>query len=395
MDARHRRERRLPRPGLPPGTLLTDSTAGATTLRAFGFSPESFEEVTITDPSLLRALRDRWPVVWVDVAGLRDAALLGQVAEIFQLHPLAMEDVVDTSQRAKAEPYGEITFVVAPMPRLNEPEFCTEQLSLFVGPGWVVTFQEALPGDCLDGIRDRIRLKRGRVRTQPAAYLAYALLDAVIDAYFPIVERLGDALDDLERDVLDGPRHTHVARMRRLKRELTHLRRAIWPMRDAVTTMMTLDLAFPAEVRFYLRDAHDHVVRLMDIIEMDRSMASDLMEIHLNAVSARLGEVNKFLTVIATIFLPLSWIAGIYGMNFEFMPELGWKYGYVFALGLMILCAASFLWYFKRKGWLEPSPFGRVRRPDAPRGAPVTATGDAPDDPEHPPGAERRIHRPR
>jgi len=366
---------------------VVDATASATSIRVFGFSPEAFEEVTVADAAAIKPMLERWPVVWVDVEGLRNAEALSRIAEIFGLHPLAMEDVIDTSQRAKVEPYGPVTFMVAPMPREQEQEFCTEQLAIFVGPKWVVTFQESQPGDCLGGIRDRIRFGRGRVRTSPAAYLAYALLDAVIDAYFPLVERLGDRLDDLEHEVLEGPHHDQVMRMRLLKRELTRLRHAIWPMRDAVTTMMTLDAVFPSEVRFYLRDAHDHVVRLMDIVETDRSMASDLMEIHLSAVSARLGEVNKFLTVIATIFLPLSWIAGIYGMNFAFMPELQWKYGYFLTLLLMVLCAGGFLWYFKRKGWLDPSVFSTTRARHASPGEDAA--------PEHPTTPHQRNHPPR
>ncbi|MBM4113622.1 MAG: magnesium/cobalt transporter CorA, partial [Phycisphaerae bacterium] len=313
-------------------------------------------------PSEIPPLLSRWTVVWIDVEGLGDADLLRRVGEVFKFHPLAMEDVADTSQRAKVEPYGEMTFIVAPMPHSASDSFATEQLSIFVGSNWVVTFQDAPRGDCLGIIRDRIRHGRGRVRTSPAPYLAYALVDAVIDGYFPVVEQIGNRLDDLEREVLESPRHEHIATLRSVKRELTRLRRAIWPMRDALTSMMTLDAVFSSELRLYVRDAHDHVVRLMDIVETDRSMASDLVEIHLSAVSARLGEVNKFLTVIATIFLPLSWIAGVYGMNFRIMPELEWRWGYPLTVLLMLACAGGLLFYFHRKGWLAPSVFGTERR---------------------------------
>lgn len=339
-----------------------DPASPPTTVRVFGFSPESFEEASVTDVATITPILKRWPVVWVDVEGLGDAETLRRVAEMFKLHPLAMEDVTDTSQRAKVEPYGEITFIVMPMPQQGRKEFATEQLSIFLGPGWVVTFQESPPGDCLGGIRDRIRLGRGRVRTSAAGYLAYALVDAVIDGYFPVVERLGDRIDDLEREIFDRPQHEQIVELREVKRELARLRRAIWPMRDAAMTMISLDTIFSPEMRLYIRDVYDHVVRLMDIIETDRAMASDLAEIHLSAVSARLGEVNKFLTVIATIFLPLSWIAGIYGMNFEFMPELHWVFGYPLALLIMICCATGLLIYFYRKGWLAPSIFGTGKR---------------------------------
>ncbi len=381
----------MPIPGLPPGTLLVDPAAGATTIRVLAFSPESFEERTISDPKEIQPLLSKWPVAWVDVEGLGSAELLRGLAELFQLHPLAMEDVADTSQRAKVEPYGDTTFIVAPMPHDERDAFVTEQLSIFVGRNWVVTFQDSPRGDCLEVIRDRIRHGRGRVRTSPAPYLAYALVDAVIDGYFPVVEHLGDRLDDLEREVLESPHHEQVTTLRSVKRELTRLRRAIWPMRDALATMMTLDTVFSSELRLYVRDAHDHVVRLMDIVEMDRTMASDLVEIHLSAVSARLGEVNKFLTVIATIFLPLSWIAGIYGMNFQFMPELHWVLGYPMALGVMVLFAAALLFYFHRKGWLAPSVFGtghgRRARAGGTAGRPRGPRGDdrSPPHPLHPP----------
>lgn len=362
MKHRRRGARRLPKPGLPPGTIQTDPSSTPTTVRVYGFSPEAFEEIAVSDVGCIAALLERWPVVWVDVEGLRDGEVLKRIAEIFQLHPLAMEDVIDTSQRAKVEPYGDSTFIVAPMPHVLDDEFATEQLSIFLGPKWVVTFQEAVPGDCLDIIRDRIRLKRGRVRSSASAYLAYALLDAVIDGYFPVVERLGERLDQLERNVLDDPKHEQIIELRAIKSQLARLRRVVWPMRDATTTMISLDAVFTSELRLYVRDAYDHVVRLMDIIETDRSMASDLLEIHLSAVSAKLGEVNKFLTVIATIFLPLSWIAGIYGMNFTYLPEKDWRYGYPLTMLLMIGCACGLLFYFYRKGWLAPSVFGTKAR---------------------------------
>lgn len=361
MGSRRRERRRLPKAGLPPGTLVADPGASPTVIRFFGYSADAFEEVTSTTCDELPALLARWPSAWVDVEGLANTDVLQRIAELFKLHPLAMEDVTDTSQRAKVEPYGSEIFIVLPMPRLSPDGFATEQLSIFLASTTVVTFQESAPGDCLGGIRERIRSKRGRVRTSPTAYLAYALVDAVIDGYFPIIENLGDRLDDLEMAVLDDPRHEQVLELRRLKRELARLRRAIWPMRDATTTMISMDTVFSPEMRLYVRDAYDHVVRLMDIIETDRSMASDLMEIHLSAVSARLGEVNKFLTVIATIFLPLSWIAGIYGMNFQYMPELHWTLGYPLALLIMALFAIGLLAYFKRKGWLAPSVFGTRR----------------------------------
>jgi len=230
----------------------------------------------------------------------------------------------------------------------------------------VVSFQATAPGDCLSVIRDRIRTGRGRVRTSNSAYLAYALIDTVIDAYFPLVSQMGDRLEELEERIVEDVDVHQIHDIRAIKVDLMRIRRAVWPMRDAVAAMGTLDRVYGHELRPYLRDAQDHVARLMDLLETDRFMASDLMEIYLTATSNRLGEVNKFLTIVATIFIPLGFIASVYGMNFHpdspwNMPELNWRYGYPFALALMLFTALGFMGYFWWKGWLGSQAFGASR----------------------------------
>jgi len=358
-----RSDNKLARPNLnlPPGTLIIDPQSPKPVLTVFGYSPDSFEERTLAHPDEVKEFIRKWPLTWLNVDGLGDEATLRSIGEIFNIHPLALEDIADTSQRAKVEQYdNRATFIVVPMPHPveHEHEFTTEQLCLYLGEHFVVSFQQTAPGDCLEVIRERIRHKKGRVRTSNAAYLAYALVDTVIDAFFPIVSTMGDSLDELEARIMEDSKSSQIFDIREVKVNLMRVRRAVWPMRDAILNMTNMDQVWGPDLRPYLRDATDHVARLMDLIETDRMMASDLMELYLNSASNRLGEVNKFLTVVATIFIPVGAIASIYGMNFDMeksawnMPELRWTYGYPFALGLMLTVAATFLFIFWRRGWL-------------------------------------------
>jgi len=371
-----RRPRGMPNLNVPPGTLQVEEGSSRPVLTAFGFSPQGFEEITLQDPAEIQSLLTKWPVVWLNVDGLGDEGTLRRIGEIFGIHPLAMEDVTDTTQRAKVESYGDNTFLVVPMPQVHREghRFESEQLSLYLTDRAVVSFQATAPGDCLNLIRDRIRTGRGRVRTSNSAYLAYALIDTVIDAYFPLVSGMGDRLEELEERIVEDVDVDQIHDIRAIKVDLMRIRRAVWPMRDAVMAMGMLDHMYGQELRPYLRDAQDHVARLMDLLETDRFTASDLMEIYLTAISNRLGEVNRFLTVVATIFIPLGFIASVYGMNFDpdspwNMPELKWYLGYPFALGLMLLTALGFMGYFWWKGWLGSQSFSassrgsRLRKP--------------------------------
>jgi len=363
-----RRDRRMPNLNLPPGTLQLDPEATHPALTAFGFSPAGFEEVALKNPEEIRDLIARWPVVWLNVDGLGDETILRSIQGIFGIHPLAMEDVTDTTQRAKVEQYAENTFLVVPMPKTHGDvtRFESEQLSMYLTERAVISFQASAPGDCLSVIRERIRTGKGRVRTSNAAYLAYALIDTVIDAYFPLVSEMGDRLETLEERIVHDVSPEQIHDIRAIKVDLLRMRRAVWPMRDAVAAMASIERLYGHELRPYIRDAQDHVARLMDLMETDRFMASDLMEIYLTATSNRLGEVNKFLTIVATIFIPLGFIASVYGMNFHpdspwNMPELNWHFGYPFALGLMLLTAGGFMSYFWWKGWLGSQAFGAPR----------------------------------
>lgn len=354
---RRTRRRRTP-PGTPPGTLIVDPEASHPVIHVLAYGPEEITEQEISDLRCVRGFLDAWPVTWVNVEGLGDIETISQLGEIFGLHRLALEDVLNVHQRAKVEEYGPYLFIVARMAKRRE-QLDTEQLSLFLGKNFVLTFQEGLPGDSLDPVREHIRKARGHIREAGPDYLAYALLDAVIDGYFPLLERYGEHLDTLEDTIIARPDHDAVARLHQIKRDLLTLRRAIWPQRETINTLLRDQPAFITdETRLHLRDCYDHIVRLIDLVETYRELGSDLMDVYLSSVGNRTNETMRVLTVIATLFIPLTFIAGVYGMNFNperspwNMPELNWYWGYPLSLALMATVAIGQLVFFWRKGWL-------------------------------------------
>ena len=354
---RLRRTRRAP-PGAPPGTLIPDPDSPQPRIRVIAFGPDAIEDTQVSSAEALDRLLGRHPVTWIDVDGLGDTAVLGALGKRFGIHPLALEDVINVHQRPKLEEYDEHLFIVTRMPDRGAQALATEQVCLFLGRDYVLTFQER-PGDCFDTLRRRLHESRGRIRRAGADYLAYALLDATTDAYFPVLERHGEHIEALEDEVLDRPADDVSARIHQLKRELLTIRRAVWPQREMLNLLIRDDSDLVSDqTRVFLRDCFDHTIQLMDLIETYREIASDLIDIHLSSVSTRLNEVMMVLTIIATIFIPLTVITGIYGMNFDpgaspwNMPELKWVYGYPFALGLMAAVAAGLLLWFRRKGWI-------------------------------------------
>jgi magnesium transporter len=291
-------------------------------------------------------------VTWINVDGLGDPKALARLGEHFGLHPLALEDVLNVPQRPKVERYDKHMFVVMRTMRIGDGEVVEEQVSLFFGHGWLITIQERSDGDCFGAVREAIRQGRGRVREAGADYTAYLLIDAVVDAYFPVIENLGERMQGLETAAIDEPSPLVLVQMQRLRHQLLSLRRTAWPMREEVGILAReeSDLVAP-ETRLFLRDVYDHAVQALEIVESLRETAVSVMEVYLSVQNQRLQEVMKVLTVMATIFIPLTFIASIYGMNFEHMPELGWRYGYAWALGLMAATALGMVGYFKRKGW--------------------------------------------
>ena len=291
-------------------------------------------------------------VYWFRLEGATDSEMLRRLGEAFELHPLALEDVVNTHQRCKVEDYGDHLFVVIRLPAHEaDGDMITEQVSLFIGEGFVISIHEGC--NALEVVRQRIMTARGRIREHGADYLLYTILDLVIDNYFPIIEGIGNRLNAIDDQLEVGFDPGQRLAIRDVRADLLLLRRTVWPQREAIAVLLRDDCTLISEMtRTYLRDCYDHTIQLMDVIETYRELCADLRDFHLAEISLRSSEVMKTLTVIATLFMPLSFIAGFYGMNFEYMPELHSRYGYPLTICVMITIAGSFLFWFRRKGWI-------------------------------------------
>jgi magnesium transporter len=342
--------------GSRPGVLVAHPDALPPEIRAMAYGPDTLVEKEIARPEELRGLVGVHPVLWIDVNGLGDPEVVSQVGDVFDAHRLMLEDAVNMGQRAKVERFGDQLFIVLRMPLPGHTG--TEQVSMLLGQGFLLTMQE-LAGDSFDPVRTRVRQASGRIRSMGPDYLAYALIDAAVDGYFPVLEGLGDELDALEDEVFGEADQNTLARLHALKRDLVNLRKAIWPHRDMLAVLQReADDLIEANTRDYVRDAYDHVVRIIDLTEALRDVASDLMNTYLTMVSNRMNEVMKVLTIVATTFIPLSFIAGLYGMNFDRsisrwnMPELGWVFGYPAALLLMLAVAGGMFLFVRNRRWL-------------------------------------------
>jgi magnesium transporter len=346
--------------GAPPGTLVADPGSAPTTISIFGYDAKDLVEQHAANVVELGTAVRSHEITWINVNGLGDIPLIEAVGKLFGLHRLALEDVVNVHQRPKVEEFDDHLFIVTrmlPNPMASE----TEQVSMFLGKGYVLTFQEK-PGDVFEPIRQRLRRHKGQIRDLGADYLAYTLLDAVIDGYFPALERRGEDIEHLEDLVVTRPQQNLVSIIHETKRDLLELRRAVWPQREMLNALIRQEDTFiNGKTKIYLRDCYDHTIQLIDIIETYREICSGLVEIYLSSLSNRMNEIMKVLTIMATIFIPLSFIAGFYGMNFDpkastwNMPELGWKFGYPYAIGLMVVVAAGLLFSFWRRGWIGTS----------------------------------------
>ena len=346
-------------PGTPPGTLtpMEDRPPEKATIRVFDYTEDHLEERTVERVEECFPYVQTDTITWIDVDRIGDVDVVRTLGEHFNLHPLALEDVLHVPQRPKMETYENHLFIVTRMISFKE-ELDSEQVSMFLGKNYLITFQER-PGDCFDPIRDRIRRARGIIRRRRAGYLAYALLDALVDGYFPVLEVMGERIEALEDEVVESPSPATLQRIHEVKGDLLGLRRSMWPQRDAVNALLREETPLIAEeTRPYLRDCYDHTVQVMDVVESYREVASGLMDVYLSSLSHRMNEVMHTLTLVATIFIPLTFIAGIYGMNFNpeasrwNLPELNWAWGYPAVWGVMLLVAAGMLTYFRRKRWL-------------------------------------------
>ncbi|MFW6157733.1 MAG: magnesium/cobalt transporter CorA [Planctomycetota bacterium] len=341
--------------GLPPGTLVHvgQPRTGAARIRVIDYSRSDVQEHDVSPDQCARFL-DSNTVTWINVDGIHDLDLIRALGREFKLHPLLLEDIANTRQRPKVDEYEDHLFVVLKMLYVqgDDGSIGAEQVSLVLGPNFVISFQER-PGDVFEPIRDRIRNARGRVREAGADYLAYALVDAVVDNYFLILESVGDRIEELEEGVVSDPDTELLRGIRRLKREALLLRRSVWPLREVVSALSRGESPLVrADTLPYLRDVYDHTIQVGDTIETFRDLIAGLRDTYLTVISNRMNEVMKVLTVIATIFIPLTFIAGVYGMNFEYMPELKWSWAYPAVWAIMLLVAVGMIIYFKTRKWL-------------------------------------------
>ena len=352
------------RPGNVPGTISIPQTAQAPEITLIDYNRDKHEYLKHLTPSECAEHLDTDCVSWVDVAGLGDKSTLEKLGQVFKLDPLILEDVVNVPQRPKLEDREEQLVIITQMANLKPQAagFWLEQVSLILGNNYVLTIQEEPERDCFEPIRDRLKRSRGIIRSQGADYLAYALWDAIIDGYFPVLEVYGEQLELLETETIRQPSDLILSQIYQIRRELLALRRGIWSQRDALNTLIREGHPLIGDrVRPYLKDCYDHTVQIIDTIETYRELTSGLMDIYLSAVNNRMNEVMKTLAVVSTIFIPLTFIAGIYGMNFNpdaspwNMPELNWYWGYPFCLGVMVAIAFVSIVYFWRRGWLKNS----------------------------------------
>ncbi len=342
--------------GLSPGTLIHvgQRKMEKTRITVIDYSPKRFLEKEVKKVEEAFPFRDTASVTWINIDGVHEADIIRKIGEHFRIHPLVLEDIMDTTQRPKMEDFGSYIFLVIrqarPDRRNGEDRF--EQTSLIVGKNFVISFQEDV-GDVFDPVRNRIRHGKGRIRKMGTDYLAYSLLDAVVDGYFLALEKQGEEIENLEDELLAKPVPATIHHIHGLKQEMIFMRKSIWPLREVINGLYRVESKlFRPTTAVFLKDIYDHTVQAMDTIDTYRDMLSGMLDIYMSSVSNRMNEVMKVLTIIATIFIPLTFIVGIYGMNFKFMPELGWRWGYFMVLGIMIGVAAIMVVFFRRKKWM-------------------------------------------
>ncbi len=350
------------RPGTTPGQLNVPKDAPPADLVLIDYNCDRSERIDLHDPAIISRYLETHTVSWIDVLGLGNLATWDALSGIFNLHRLLVEDVVNVPQRPKVEHYQDQVLIIAIMVVLNADRtgFNKEQVSLVLGKNYLLTVQEEPEEDCFHGVRQRIEGDRGIIRKQGADYLAYCLLDAIVDGFFPVLEYYGELIEELEEEVMTKPDRSTLEKIYKIRRELLTVRRAIWPQRDAINSLIRDGSELIShDVQIYLRDCYDHTVQVMDMVETYRELATGLMDVYLSAVSNKMNEIMKLLTIVSAIFIPLTFIAGVYGMNFSReksplnMPELDWYWGYPACLSLMAIIAGSLVFFFWKRGWFK------------------------------------------
>ena len=349
-------------PGSMPGTIFITDGAKLPEIVLTDYNSDRYQFATNLTPKECAAHLNTESVSWLDVGGLGDKQTLEQLAKVFKLHPLLLENIVNVPQRPKLEDYQQQLVIITQMVNFEarDRRIWLEQVSFILGQNYLLTVQEEPQHDCFNPVRDRIAKNKGIIRQQKADYLTYALWDTIIDGYFPVLEMYGEKIEELEELVLEQPTESTLGKIHQIKRELLALRRAVWPQRDALNTLIRDGHPLIDDrVTRYLKDCYDHTIQIIDTVEVYRELTSGLMDVYLSAVSNKMNQVMKLLAVISTVFIPLTFIAGVYGMNFNTkaspwnMPELQWYWGYPLCLALMLAIALGLLAYFWRLGWLK------------------------------------------
>ncbi|BBA69898.1 magnesium/cobalt transporter CorA [Geobacter sulfurreducens] len=349
-------KQRSSKAGLPPGSLvhIGEQTGEPVRISIVDYDETSLSERETDDIAECFPHRDQPGVRWLDMEGIHRPELLKALGECYGIHPLTLEDILNTDQRPKLEDFDDYLFVVLKMLSLQpDGSLTAEQVSFVLGPSFLISFQEGFKGDLFDSIRRRLRENRGKLRKSGADFLLYSLMDAIVDYYFVILEDLAERIEALEEEVIAGPSRKTVVKIQHLKRETIFLRKSVWPLREVLGRLERRESPLVrGETVIYLRDVYDHCIQIIETVETFRDLLSEILDIYLSAIGNRTNEVMKVLTIIATIFMPLTFIAGVYGMNFRYMPELEWHWGYPAVLLLMLLVSLGMGIFFRRKRWL-------------------------------------------
>lgn len=342
--------------GQPPGVLIYTGKypEGEVKVTVFGYGEHALEENEVSVLEDIVAYREQHATIWLNIDGLQDITLVEQICNHFKVHPLTIEDILNPEQRPKVEESDGYIYVVLKMLHYDDKEQMvnSEQVSLVLGNNFVLSFQEK-PGDTFDSVRNRLRFSNGKIRKNGTDYLMYALIDTIVDHYFLVLEKAGDLLEGVEEELMMNSSKSTLHTLYALKREMLSIRRMVWPLREVIYKLEREEYKLiKKNTHIYLRDVYDHVIQVIDTVETIRDMLASMFDLYQSTLSNRMNAIMKVLTIISTIFIPLTFIAGVYGMNFRYMPELEWRYGYPVVWVLMLVMVMSMFIFFKRKGWL-------------------------------------------
>jgi len=348
-------KRRSKKAGMSPGTLvhIGEKKAEKVRITYLDYNEQSFQEKQVANIEDCFPFKETQTITWINIDGIHDVDIIEKIGKHFDLHPLILEDILNTTQRPKFEDYDNHLFIVLKMlMAAGEKQLVQfEQVSIVVGHKFVLSFQESI-GDVFEPIRDRIRNAKGRIRKMDSDYLAYALLDAIVDGYFSVLETIGDTIESIEEGLAKEPTEKILRQIHSLKREMIFLRKSIWPLRELISGLQRSESGLISQsTDVFLRDVYDHTIQVIDTVESHRDIVAGMLDLYLSSISNKMNAVMKVLTIIATIFIPLTFVAGIYGMNFKYMPELEWRWGYAVIWLVMIVIAVGMIIYFRKKKW--------------------------------------------